>query len=192
MDHDEYTFLCGYQKINRYGSTNDLNSHNYNSKINRYSHIISHKVELNDTLQNLELKYNSSMYEIKRLNCLWSNDSLYCKKYLKIPIFDNQYLANSNLIKSQNLVFCDNNLNKNFFLTINNNNNINNFDFSIDIQKKLEKSKKTCKRVSSLKKVDENETESLDEFFKRIDKNVKKTKNVVKQLNKKKFDEINI
>lgn len=33
-------------------------------------------------------RYNSSMFEIKRLNKLWSNQSLYCKSEVLIPIFN--------------------------------------------------------------------------------------------------------
>lgn len=179
MDHDEYTFLCGYQKIRRYGSTNNLNSQNYNSKLNRYSRIIVHKVELSDTLQCLELKYNSSMYEIKRLNRLWSNDSLYCKTHLNIPIFDNGFSSNSSSFKS-NLLLYNNNAKD-----VKDSNNTSNF--SMGMQQKIENVKWNSS-ACSLEKVDEKESESLDQFFNRIDKNVKKTKKVVKQLNKKTLD----
>jgi septal ring factor EnvC (AmiA/AmiB activator) len=36
----------------------------------------------------LPFRYNTSMFEIKRLNRLWSSQSLYCKPEVLIPIFD--------------------------------------------------------------------------------------------------------
>ncbi|KAL3088313.1 hypothetical protein niasHT_023873 [Heterodera trifolii] len=80
---EENSFLCGSQRIRRYGSLSD-------STFSRpkYKRIIVHKVMPTDTLQGLELRFKSSMYEIKRLNKLWSDQSLYCKPEILIPIFD--------------------------------------------------------------------------------------------------------
>lgn len=83
-ERDEYTFLCGYQKIRRYGSTDDLNSPP--STLRSYTRLVLHKLEPTDTLQSLELKYNSCVFEIKRVNRLWSNDSLHCKTHVNVPV----------------------------------------------------------------------------------------------------------
>jgi len=49
MERDEeYTFLCGYQRIRRYGSTNDLNSP---PVFRKYVSLVVHKLEPSDTLQ---------------------------------------------------------------------------------------------------------------------------------------------
>uniref|UniRef100_A0A914HEH4 LysM domain-containing protein n=1 Tax=Globodera rostochiensis TaxID=31243 RepID=A0A914HEH4_GLORO len=45
----------------------------------------------------LELCYKSSMFEIKRLNKLWSDQSLYCKPEVLIPIFDDDCVPNLSL-----------------------------------------------------------------------------------------------
>ncbi|KAF7636503.1 LysM domain-containing protein [Meloidogyne graminicola] len=82
---DESAFLFGSKKIRCYGSIADLNSQTTSAP--KFLRIAVHKVQPNDTLQNLELRYNSSMFEIKRINRLWSNQSLYCKTEVFIPIF---------------------------------------------------------------------------------------------------------
>lgn len=184
MDYDEYTFLCGYQKIRRYGSTIDLNSQNYNSNFNRFFRIVVHYVESNDTLQSLELKYNSSMCEIKRLNRLWSNDSLHCKTYINIPVYDAIFSNSSSQILSP----CDSKMTDRNDSTTSHNTS----DFSLGIERQIEDVKRDNISACSLKKVDETECESLDQFFKRIDKNVKKTKTIVKRLNKHTFDDVKL
>ncbi|VDN19083.1 unnamed protein product [Gongylonema pulchrum] len=80
---DEHTFLCGYQRTRGYGSL--ANPH---ASTRAYQTIIRHQVEPTDTLQGLVLKYNTSMSEIKRLNRLWSNESLHLKESIDIPIYD--------------------------------------------------------------------------------------------------------
>lgn len=163
-NNDEYTFLCGYQKIRRYGSTSieDLNSPTTNGYSTTTTtiypiKILKHKVEPNDTLQNLVLKYNSSMYEIKRLNRLWSNDSLYCKIYLNIPIYDDDQTTKDKTI-------------------------IKNNEITTNIDKTTQKKRKkttTKKQQQQLEQVDDSES-----FFKRIDQNLKMSQKLVRKLKK--------
>lgn len=47
--------------------------------------MISHKLEPSDTLQSLAIKYDVSVERIKRVNKLWSNDSILTKETLLIP-----------------------------------------------------------------------------------------------------------
>uniref|UniRef100_A0A915HMF9 LysM domain-containing protein n=1 Tax=Romanomermis culicivorax TaxID=13658 RepID=A0A915HMF9_ROMCU len=81
QEDDETRFLCGYKNLPRYGTTAGLPSTK-----SLYNEIIVHQLTTSDTLQGLALKYNSSITEIKRLNKLWSNDSMYLRDCLKIPV----------------------------------------------------------------------------------------------------------
>eukprot|EP00064_Thunnus_orientalis_P019359 superscaffoldBa00004808_g19477 len=47
---------------------------------------IEHKIQPGDTLQGLSLKYGVSMEQIKRANRLYTNDSIFLKKSLSIPV----------------------------------------------------------------------------------------------------------
>ncbi|KAA0703386.1 LysM and putative peptidoglycan-binding domain-containing protein 1 [Triplophysa tibetana] len=47
---------------------------------------IEHKVKTGDTLQGLSLKYGVSMEQIKRANRLYTNDSIFLKESLFIPV----------------------------------------------------------------------------------------------------------
>ncbi|KAL7874288.1 hypothetical protein SRHO_G00052580 [Serrasalmus rhombeus] len=47
---------------------------------------IEHQVQPGDTLQGLSLKYGVSMEQIKRANRLYTNDSIFLKKFLSIPV----------------------------------------------------------------------------------------------------------
>ncbi|XP_026172370.1 lysM and putative peptidoglycan-binding domain-containing protein 1 [Mastacembelus armatus] len=47
---------------------------------------IEHKIEPGDTLQGLALKYGVSMEQIKRANRLYTNDSIFLKNSLSIPV----------------------------------------------------------------------------------------------------------
>lgn len=172
-NNDEYTFLCGYQKIRRYGSTGtELSSPGSSTSSNNFStiypiKIVQHTVQSTDTLQNLELKYNSSMYEIKRLNRLWSNDSLHCKSQLNIPIYDNS----------------SNNINSSFSMPL----TIQNVDANECLTKKRRKLSKTAtSKRQQLPQVNEIDYgESPNQFFKRIDLNLKNSQKLVKKLEKK-------
>ncbi|CAJ1063042.1 lysM and putative peptidoglycan-binding domain-containing protein 1 [Xyrichtys novacula] len=47
---------------------------------------IDHKIQPGETLQGLALKYGVSMEQIKRANRLYTNDSIFLKKSLSIPV----------------------------------------------------------------------------------------------------------
>ncbi|XP_068109684.1 lysM and putative peptidoglycan-binding domain-containing protein 1 [Hyperolius riggenbachi] len=47
---------------------------------------VEHLVQPGDTLQGLALKYGVTMEQIKRANRLYTNDSIFQKKYLSIPV----------------------------------------------------------------------------------------------------------
>lgn len=47
---------------------------------------IEHQVQPGETLQGVSLKYGVSMEDIKRLNRLYTNDSIFLKKSLSIPV----------------------------------------------------------------------------------------------------------
>ncbi|XP_053331256.1 lysM and putative peptidoglycan-binding domain-containing protein 1 [Spea bombifrons] len=51
---------------------------------------IEHRVQPGDTLQGLALKYGVTMEQIKRANRLYTNDSIFLKKYLSIPVLAEQ------------------------------------------------------------------------------------------------------
>ncbi|KAM5129450.1 lysM and putative peptidoglycan-binding domain-containing protein 1 [Mantella aurantiaca] len=51
---------------------------------------VEHLVQPGDTLQGLALKYGVSMEQIKRANRLYTNDSIFLKKYLSIPVLSEQ------------------------------------------------------------------------------------------------------
>uniref|UniRef100_A0A914VSS6 LysM domain-containing protein n=1 Tax=Plectus sambesii TaxID=2011161 RepID=A0A914VSS6_9BILA len=90
MEEDETTFLCGFQRARRYGSTATPQQTRP-----RYTSVIRHQVLPSDTLQGLALKYGSSMMEIKRANKLWSNESLYLKDFLLIPVLNSSETAST-------------------------------------------------------------------------------------------------
>ncbi|EJW77149.1 LysM domain-containing protein [Wuchereria bancrofti] len=136
---DERTFLCSYQRIRGYGSLSNIH---ISAKTCRT--IIQHQIKPNDTLQGLVLKYNTSMSEIKRLNRLWSNESLYLKEYIEIPIYDEIFEKNCASDKP----------------------------ISVKKDRCYEESKKSQ---------DINE-ESLQDIFKRIDMNIRKTTDTVHKL----------
>ncbi|KAM4013335.1 lysM and putative peptidoglycan-binding domain-containing protein 1 [Anomaloglossus baeobatrachus] len=51
---------------------------------------LEHLVQPGDTLQGLALKYGVTMEQIKRANRLYTNDSIFLKKYLSIPVLMEQ------------------------------------------------------------------------------------------------------
>ncbi|CAD5234954.1 unnamed protein product [Bursaphelenchus xylophilus] len=145
--YNENTFLCGYQRIRRYGSTWDLNSTSNN--LRKPLNVVEHEVKPTDTLQNLQIKYNSNMFEIKRINKLWSNDALYARTHISVPIYDDSPLSTRSLSDSE----------------------------------------KVARKVGSKPEIGQKEVEeeeSVKDFFKRIDQNVRRTKKVVRKMNKTK------
>ncbi|XP_040189113.1 lysM and putative peptidoglycan-binding domain-containing protein 1 [Rana temporaria] len=51
---------------------------------------VEHLVEPGDTLQGLALRYGVTMEQIKRANRLYTNDSIFLKKHLSIPVLTEQ------------------------------------------------------------------------------------------------------
>ncbi|KAM9294227.1 lysM and putative peptidoglycan-binding domain-containing protein 1 [Gastrophryne carolinensis] len=51
---------------------------------------LDHLVQPGDTLQGLALKYGVTMEQIKRANRLYTNDSIFLKKFLSIPVLAEQ------------------------------------------------------------------------------------------------------
>ncbi|CAJ0954988.1 unnamed protein product, partial [Mesorhabditis belari] len=76
---EERIFLCGYNRVRRYGTTQRV-SHN------KPVQLIEHITQSEDTIPGLALRYNSSITDIKRINKLWSNESLFLKKSIMIPV----------------------------------------------------------------------------------------------------------
>ncbi|CAG9531067.1 unnamed protein product [Cercopithifilaria johnstoni] len=136
---DERTFLCSYQRTRGYGSLS-----NFHVSTKSYRTIIQHQITPNDTLQGLVLKYNTSMSEIKRLNRLWSNESLYLKEYVEIPIYDEILEKGHALDRSTNV--------------------------------------KNHRCYEESKKSQGIDGESLQDIFKRIDMNIRKTTYSVNKL----------
>uniref|UniRef100_A0A1I8A2G5 LysM domain-containing protein n=1 Tax=Steinernema glaseri TaxID=37863 RepID=A0A1I8A2G5_9BILA len=83
--HDERSFLCGYRRCRGYGSTNDLNSPSTSAL--KYSELVRHEVSAQDTLRGIVVRYSSNMYELKRINRLWSDESLHCKTHIFVPLY---------------------------------------------------------------------------------------------------------
>ncbi|CAI4228503.1 unnamed protein product [Auanema sp. JU1783] len=76
---DENTFLCGYNRVRKYGTT-------VSSTETKPKHFIIYQVQPSDTIQGIALKNNCSVSEIVRINKLWSVDSLHFKETIKIPV----------------------------------------------------------------------------------------------------------
>ncbi|KIH58518.1 hypothetical protein ANCDUO_11278 [Ancylostoma duodenale] len=89
---DEHTFLCGYNKVRRYGTTQAP----IDTLPKKY---ITYNVQPNDTLQGIALKNDCSVCHylpdssqllmissIVRANKLWSMDALHLKTSIRIPI----------------------------------------------------------------------------------------------------------
>ncbi|XP_022303791.2 lysM and putative peptidoglycan-binding domain-containing protein 1-like isoform X1 [Crassostrea virginica] len=66
------------EKQTKYGTTTRL--------VTKSSIAAKHKVCQSDTLMGIALKYGSTVEQIKRENQLWTNDSLFLREYLLIPI----------------------------------------------------------------------------------------------------------
>ncbi|XGW19877.1 hypothetical protein V3C99_003594 [Haemonchus contortus] len=77
---DEHTFLCGYNKVRRYGTTQPPSSDHLPRKY------INYTVKPDDTLQGIALKNDCSVSAIIRANKLWSMEALHLKTSIRIPI----------------------------------------------------------------------------------------------------------
>lgn len=76
---DEHTFLCGYSKVRRYGTTQ--------APVDQFPRkYVNYTVRPDDTLQGIALKNDCSVSSIVRANKLWSMDALHLKTSIRIPI----------------------------------------------------------------------------------------------------------
>ncbi|KAK0407243.1 hypothetical protein QR680_019100 [Steinernema hermaphroditum] len=91
--HDERSFLCGYRRCRGYGSTSDLNSPSTSTL--KYSELVRHEVSPQDTLRGIVVRYSSNMYELKRINRLWSDESLHCKTHVFVPLYSQSENGNT-------------------------------------------------------------------------------------------------
>ncbi|XP_061185443.1 lysM and putative peptidoglycan-binding domain-containing protein 1-like isoform X2 [Saccostrea echinata] len=66
------------EKQTKYGTATRL--------VAKSSLLVKHRVCQSDTLMGIALKYGSSVEQIKRENKLWTNDSLFLREHLLIPI----------------------------------------------------------------------------------------------------------
>ena len=68
-------FSSGHRK---YGSTEKKHVANWT--------YMKHQIKPNETLQGIALKYGKTTEELKRVNKLWTSDSLFLREYLFIPL----------------------------------------------------------------------------------------------------------
>ncbi|KAK6029575.1 LysM domain protein [Ostertagia ostertagi] len=86
---DEHTFLCGYNKVRRYGTTQPPTVDHLPRKY------INYTVKPDDTLQGIALKNDCSVSSIVRANKLWSMDALHLKTSIRIPIGNDSHRTGS-------------------------------------------------------------------------------------------------
>ncbi|KFD47005.1 hypothetical protein M514_12135 [Trichuris suis] len=97
MSEDETTFLCGLKRIPRYGTTSgSMNQH--------IAKLIRYRVRPCDTLPGIALKFDSNVCEIKRLNKLWSHESLALYDTLLIPLYKEFVSQNAANIPEQEVI----------------------------------------------------------------------------------------
>lgn len=83
---DERTnFVRTARAQRKYGSTN-MNINEPSLKYQPTS-FMQHRVQPGDTLQGIALRYKTSMEYIKRINKMWTNDTLFLREYLYVPCF---------------------------------------------------------------------------------------------------------
>ncbi|KAM4601382.1 lysM and putative peptidoglycan-binding domain-containing protein 1 [Polymixia lowei] len=70
----------------RGGRTRSYGSLFQSSRAPVQQRVVEHRVQPGETLQGLALKYGVSMEQIKRVNRLYTNDSIFLKKSLSIPV----------------------------------------------------------------------------------------------------------
>ncbi|CAL2029916.1 unnamed protein product [Caenorhabditis brenneri] len=81
---DESTFLVGYNRVRRYGTTQSQSN-----PATPCSYTI-YQVQSDDTLERIALKHNCSVSSLVRANKLWSPSALFMKQFIRIPIFNSQ------------------------------------------------------------------------------------------------------
>ncbi|XP_054420735.1 lysM and putative peptidoglycan-binding domain-containing protein 2 [Pteronotus mesoamericanus] len=75
----ELSLSLARTKTRSYGSTASVNA-------GVFERHVEHRVRASDTLQGIALKYGVTMEQIKRANKLFTNDCIFLKKTLNIPI----------------------------------------------------------------------------------------------------------
>ncbi|EFO84775.1 hypothetical protein CRE_03684 [Caenorhabditis remanei] len=88
---DESTFLVGFNRVRRYGTTQSQSS-----PATPCSYTI-YQVQPDDTLERIALKHNCSVSSLVRANKLWSPSALFMKQFIRIPIFNSQHPPQPNL-----------------------------------------------------------------------------------------------
>lgn len=88
---DESTFLVGYNRVRRYGTTQSQSTPATPCSFTIY------QVQTDDTLERIALKHNCSVSSLVRANKLWSPSALFMKQFIRIPIFNQQNPPQSNL-----------------------------------------------------------------------------------------------
>ncbi|XP_062599131.1 lysM and putative peptidoglycan-binding domain-containing protein 1-like [Saccostrea cucullata] len=130
--------------------------------------LVKHRVSQSDTLMGIALKYGSSVEQIKRENKLWTNDSLFLREHLLIPI-TNEFA--SDLPKNCEVIEVDNTLrSRSSSSGLNSNNPITESESESTDTMKIEKNK-------SEKELDTSGQDFLSKFdnsFAVLKSNVKK------------------
>ncbi|KAF1769395.1 hypothetical protein GCK72_001212 [Caenorhabditis remanei] len=99
---DESTFLVGFNRVRRYGTTQSQSS-----PATPCSYTI-YQVQPDDTLERIALKHNCSVSSLVRANKLWSPSALFMKQFIRIPIFNSQHPPQPNLRLSSQEKQCKN------------------------------------------------------------------------------------
>ncbi|XP_029806454.1 lysM and putative peptidoglycan-binding domain-containing protein 2 isoform X1 [Suricata suricatta] len=86
----ELSLSLARTKTRSYGSTASVRAPLGAGVIERH---VEHRVRAGDTLQGIALKYGVSMEQIKRANKLFTNDCIFLKKTLNIPVISEKPLS---------------------------------------------------------------------------------------------------
>ncbi|CAH0385052.1 unnamed protein product [Bemisia tabaci] len=160
---DERKYIRGTSKsFKSYGSTSSFNA------FRKPEQCIKHIIEEKDTLQGIALKYGVTTEQIRRLNKLWTNDSLFLRKSLLIPV------SNENVTSPSNISLFDNDPNSPFHSSAES--QVPNFMTSSN-------SYPQSLNSSSKMKNDQNDTDEIDfnSYLCRIDSDIANTKNQVQR-----------
>ncbi|XP_024423061.2 lysM and putative peptidoglycan-binding domain-containing protein 2 isoform X2 [Desmodus rotundus] len=82
----ELSLSLARTKTRSYGSTASVNA-------GVFERHVEHRVRASDTLQGIALKYGVTMEQIKRANKLFTNDCIFLKKTLNIPVISEKPLS---------------------------------------------------------------------------------------------------
>nr|CAG4648250.1 EOG090X0DPX [Moina brachiata]SVE93266.1 EOG090X0DPX [Moina brachiata] len=85
-ESDERTSFVRSSKAHRkYGSTTSGRCMNDPSPISHSSAYVKHQVRPGDTLVGIALRYQTTVEYIKRINKMWTNDTLFLREYILVP-----------------------------------------------------------------------------------------------------------